>query len=269
MTYSLTLSASYVLLGLGLCLSSFEYLAIARRTLVDVGLLSWQVFRTDAPWSINGRLHVRVLDSVLGEQGFRVVLGLRAALSLCLVWLGATGVTTSPPTTAILIALLALTYLVAVRSPYGLDGAHQMHLVVCTGLALASTEPRAEGWAILGLAYIGIQLTLSYFIAGVFKLVSHRWRTGEAIVGVMHTRFYGHRRASRVFDSAPLLAATVSWLTIGFEAMFPVVWLSSGAAPVLVVIGITFHLSTALVMGLTDFVLAWAAAYPALLYLTT
>lgn len=118
----------------------------------------------------------------------------------------------------------------------------------------------------LAMGYVGLQVLLSYVIAGLVKLKHSSWRRGEALGQILQTTVYGKMELSPVF-SIP----AVSWLLIFFElsiigalvfaksnVLYLLMWLS---------IALVFHLLNAWFLGLNRFVLAWLAAYPALIWL--
>jgi hypothetical protein len=107
-----------------------------------------------------------------------------------------------------------------------------------------------------------VQLTLSYFMAGITKLRHADWRGGDALAS-----FVGEYGApgwlTRALHGRARLAAS-SWGVLGFECGFPLAWSGPRACALLLCAGLCFHLGAWLLFGLNRFVFAWAAAYPAL-----
>ena len=65
----------------------------------------------------------------------------------------------------------------------------------------------------------------------------------------------------------PKMSLLVAWVVIGFELTFPIVF--AVGFPVIwlyIAIAFIFHIGCALVMGLDQFVWAFASTYPAILY---
>jgi len=141
--------------------------------------------------------------------------------------------------------------------PYN-GGSDRMSLLVLACLCLAAWLP---AYKIYFLAYLALQLVLSYFVAGVYKLLNSDWRSGRALVDLFsfsvysaHPQLAQHRR----------LLLLLSWLVIIFELAFPLLLL--GRTTMLIGLGaaMIFHLANAYFFGLNRFVWAWLAAYPAL-----
>jgi hypothetical protein len=249
------------LLALGSLIAAAEDLA-AYGVFSDHRLLSWKVVRLRARWTAAGWSGCTA-DFLFGERAFRwlVVVRLVAAAGL-LCTPGSWGLRTP------LLGLLALSTLAYnVRAPYGLDGSHQMLVVIAVSLFLASIVPGDVGW-MLALWFIGAQSCLSYAAAGMAKLASAEWRSGQAIQGIMRTDMYGNAWLHRLATSRPGAGKALAWAVILFESVFPVALVGPIELTVaLLAGGLTFHLANAGFMGLNLFFFAFVAAYPAVLFL--
>lgn len=116
------------------------------------------------------------------------------------------------------------------------------------------------------LAYIAVQVTLSYFIAGVAKLKEAAWRNGAALrVFVTSTRYGAPRCVRRLLDGERR-CRVFSWGVLLFECGFPLAWADPRLCLALLAVSFAFHLGNSLVFGLNRFLFAWSAAYPALLF---
>ena len=150
----------------------------------------------------------------------------------------------------------------------GGDGADQMALCILTASALGYTlgqnTPPAQRAV---LVFIAGQSLLAYVTAGAAKLASSRWRRGGVLAGIISTSSYGTPFVGRFLARFPLLDRLLGWIAIAFEMTMPLVlFLPFHLAVPLLACGVLFHLSCAFVMGLNDFVWAFIATYPALLY---
>jgi len=225
------------------------------------GLQSWRVLRLrfiDAP---------RILwlaDAVLAGRRYSIglVMGLIAA-----------GVTLVTPVTSgaaiVPLAAIVLSLLMTViRSPYGLDGADQMLIVIYVTALLASVAGNSRETRSIALVFIASQLLLSYIVAGFAKLRGATWRSGDALRFILATQTYGSPAARRALQRVPLLGKVGSRLIVVAECTVPLLVLAGNDAVAIstIVVMLLFHIATAIVMGLNNFVLAFASAYPALLY---
>ena len=135
-----------------------------------------------------------------------------------------------------------------------------MLLMVWAGLAISGVSSTA------GLTLIGAQAVLAYYSAGVAKLAGVEWRSGSAAGQIVRTASHGSRAAASLLAVRPIGVAA-SWATIAFELLTPLLLLLGAAGTLaFVVIALSFHLSVAWVMGLNNFVWAFAAALPALCF---
>jgi hypothetical protein len=189
-----------------------------------------------------------------GAAAFQAVRAAAAVLSAAgwltgSVWLGA----------GCALVVLMCQLLVMTRLAYGLDGADQMQTVLWAGLALSAVEPAA------GLTLIALQSLLSYLVAGVAKVAGLDWRNGTAPGRIAATRGHGGPRAAAVLTRWSRPAALA---TIAFEVGGPFLVLGGTAgALVFAVAAVAFHLSIAATMGLNNFVWAFCAALPAVVWL--
>jgi len=158
--------------------------------------------------------------------------------------------------------------LVAIRSSYSLDGAYQMYMMLLLGLFASSLFSFESNLAYLALGFIGAELILSYFIAGFSKLLSPVWRSGYALYAVFSTRTYGSVFIYNLLRKHKLIASILGWVVILFEvSFFLILFVSPHYAVFFLLLGFGFHLFNAIFMGLNDFLIAFPATYPALLFL--
>jgi hypothetical protein len=240
------------LVALAIALATLELLSV-RRAFADGGVFAWPVLRREfasAPRLVRG-----LLDATLAERPFQALLALRLLAALVLPFFphGATGA-----------VLLATTLLVCVRfrGTYN-GGSDAMTVIVLLALCVARLD-ESQVAIQAGLAYAAVQLTLSYFLAGVAKLRASAWRSGRALNAVLLTPPYaGHTRLTSLPRA---LGAALAWGTIAFECALPLAWLDRRVCIVLLATALLFHVANAFVLGLNRFVWAWLSAYPALLY---
>ena len=88
------------------------------------------------------------------------------------------------PLTALLLTHFYLHY----RCIYGLEGSDQMLLVVTAALWINALFPGPEV-RLLSVAFIATQSCLSYFVAGIAKLLGQSWRDGSAVRAILN---FGH-----------------------------------------------------------------------------
>lgn len=100
------------------------------------------------------------------------------------------------------------------------------------------------------LYYIAIMVLLSYFVAGLVKVIRMEWLNGRALQEFLSR--YGHDLSLRV-------ALVVSGLVLVFELLSPLALIFPTQ---FVVLAFLFHLANFYFFGLNRFVFAWLAAYP-------
>jgi hypothetical protein len=150
----------------------------------------------------------------------------------------------------------------------GEDGSHQMLTIMSVAFAIALVLAFAEGLPEAGLYFVGAQSCLAYGTAGVAKLISPVWRSGEAIKGVLSTRTHGIAGPAMLMQKHSMVALAVCWATITFEIAF----IFAPLMPQLLLFllfatAAMFHIVSGYAMGLNGFLFSFAATYPAILFL--
>ena len=254
---------SVALASVGLVIQGVEDIRY-RHSFADHSLLSWRIDRTAYR---DRSLVQRILDCLFHPYIFSLFLALRAVIpALSLLSFLVYGTVPS----WLIVSLLALTFMFGLRSKHGLDGSHHMFLVVLLPCAVARLYETQVVVVQLCLWYIAIQLSLSYFISGAVKAVGTPWRSGAAFAGIFSTEAYGSPPLVQLSRALPAFGFVFCWCVILYEILFPAVFLAPVAVQVgLILIGLSFHLSIAIFMGLNKFVWAWWSAYPSLIWALT
>jgi len=256
-TYQVTL----YILSIGLFITSLEDLK-TWSVFQSKGILSWKVSKLGLRYTTKS-LIAKLLNFCLNDKAFKGSIYLRIFGAILLFIFSVFNII-SP---SLLIALFFFKILIALRSPYGLDGAYQMHLVILFALSIGSLCGICSKISIISLCFIAGELVISYFISGITKLTSPAWRKSFALNAIFSTRTYGHSLFFRLISQRNVLATSMSWMIFLFETLFfLVIFLHPMHAIVLLVTGLLFHLFNAVFMGLNDFLFAFSAAYPALIY---
>lgn len=151
------------------------------------------------------------------------------------------------------------------NGPYN-GGADRMSLLVLLCLAGAYNLPE-PAWRELAFAYLGLQLLLSYFMAGWVKVVNPDWRSGRALRDVFLFSAYPAGENLRRWARRPAVLFAMSWAVIGFELTFPLTFLSQPTLIAGLVIAALFHGANACLFGLNRFFWIWICAYPSILWL--
>jgi hypothetical protein len=214
------------------------------------------------------RLTEVLLALVLIQQGLEHLRGFRneralflARTGLCLLVMSGVGA----PWPFVGLAVLSLFILQRFQGPYN-GGSDRMGLLALWCLALSRFMPTPEAQEVF-FGYLGVQLVLSYFIAGWVKVVNPDWRAGRALRDVFRFSAYPVSEDLRGWADRPRVMLVMSWAVMLFELAFPLTMVSRGALIVGLAIAATFHLANACLFGLNRFFWTWLAVYPAILWL--
>ena len=199
------------------------------------------------------------LEQFSGPKDERIMFGARILLCVLLL--------TGFATKWVLVAMvgLALVILRRFQGPYN-GGSDKMGLLALCCLTMAHWAPN-EQWREYAFAYLGGQLTLSYFISGWVKVVNPKWRSGQALQDVFRFSAYPVSEHLRHWAQRPNLLRAMSWGVMGFELLLPLCLLWLPALIVMLVVAATFHLANACLFGLNRFFWTWLSIYPAIIWL--
>src|SRR5690606_7252380 len=132
---------------------------------------------------------------------------------------------------------------------YGSDGSDQMNNLILITLFLCTSPFTNENVVFIGIVFIVAQSCLSYFVAGITKLFSKSWRSGEAVKEIFKTRTYGSEKVYNYIKDRRSLNVFLCWSVILMESLFPLVLLLPIEWALLFLAwGFTFHLLNALIM---------------------
>ena len=226
-----------LLIGGAALLMAFEDWSV-RGQLGPDGPRAWAVQRNDFSPGV-GRT---ALDYLFSERGMTLTLAARVAAAL--------GLLISPHAIDAGVLLFGTwAWAVRWRGTYN-GGSDAMMMIVLTGLFAYLCHAPLEKPA---LTWIGVNLVLSFTVAGLAKLRNAEWRDGRAL-----------RAFARRYEIHAPGARAAGWMVMLFEVSFPLGLYSPEAAIGYAALGLVFQAINAYAFGLNRFWLAWAAAYPAL-----
>lgn len=160
---------------------------------------------------------------------------------------------------------LGLRWLRRYDGPFN-GGADKMTLLILACLSALHLAP-SRFWQEMALAYLGLQLVLSYFISGQVKLMNPDWRGGAALRDVFLFSAYPASEDLRRLSAARGFCLWGGRAVVGFELAFPLALLHPAALAAALSLAALFHLANALLFGLNRFFWIWLCAYPALIWL--
>jgi hypothetical protein len=251
-----------LLLGLWCAVSTLEWVSNAEMFGKD-GLLSWHVLGLRQGRAFRSSL----LRKLVWERSMTWVLALRLAAASLLVASARPALVC-----ASLVIVVVTSWVLTLRCWLGSDGADQMGQTVAIGALLVSAGllVKSDLTSFAGVVLIAGQLTLAYITAGISKLASAEWRSGQALVGIINTYAYGHPAAARVVARSRWTPWCLCWLVITAETAFPLaIFASRPALVTFLIVLLALHLLNGALMGLNLFTWAFLAAYPSVIAVQT
>ena len=203
----------------------------------------------------------RVVTFFLSEKRFLALLYARLILSLVVFFYSSFIV-------FFLLLLISLMVCLRFRGTFN-GGSDYMTMVILLSMCISNISESNASYLLAGLCYIAIQVTLSYFVAGVIKAFKSSWRNGTSLSIFLTSSPYPLSPAVTGIIKNRKLMMGASWAVIAFECSAPLVFFIDGFPPLFLAVAVLFHVSTVYVFGLNRFLFAWLSAYPALYFLST
>jgi hypothetical protein len=245
---------------MGVAISSAEFL-YNKALLSRCGLLDWNIFSLHYSVKKSHWLWMLV-DFIFSPEQTMWMLRLRllAAVVLMLIPLSAS------LRSGLSLFILLLSILLLFRNSFGSDGADQMTLILFAALSIANAE--GDNAPSIAFAFVAAQCILAYFIAGITKLGSPVWRSGEAVPRILSTETYGLGKVGHLIGASKRIALFLSWGVILFECLFAFcLFLSPTLFYCALAIGVLFHVANAMIMGLNTFFWAFVGCYPSIVFI--
>jgi hypothetical protein len=152
---------------------------------------------------------------------------------------------------------------------YGGDGSDQMFAILALVLLLCVHPWSTPFQLTAGLWFIATQSVLSYCAAGIAKVASAQWRSGEAVYRIFNTGSYGVGFVGQFLSSHQRMSYLLSAGVMVFETLFPLcLVLPFEFTLIFLGWGFLFHLLNAMIMGLNTFLAAFVATYPAVIFVS-
>lgn len=118
-----------------------------------------------------------------------------------------------------------------------------------------------------GLVFVSGQLVIAYSTPGWCRIFDRNWHNGTKILGVMRTETFGRPAVWDLLRSNRWLARFVSSGIAVWEAFFLVyLFLPIELLLPVLLIGVIFHSTNAIVMGLNIFPWSFLGSYPAFIW---
>lgn len=232
----------------------------SRRGLDDDGVWSWPLLREQL---LSARPS-RWLDVVGGGGGARALIAGKVLAGVALLLLPEPGLFA-------VVACWLTSVLLSVRFMGRENGAADamINLVATTVLGVELAGLVDVDAARVGVIFVAAQTTLSYLSAGVAKLLSPAWRSGQAPAAFVAVGRYRAPRWAVAIVTRPGVSAFASVGVLAWQLSFPLALWSPSWCVVALVAGAGFHMLNAVVFGLHRFLWAWLMTYPAIWAVST
>ncbi|RKN08396.1 HTTM domain-containing protein [Streptomyces radicis] len=111
----------------------------------------------------------------------------------------------------------------------------------------------------LGVAAVAVQICLVYMVSGLYKVQGQVWQDGTALFYILRVDEFELPGVSSIIYENDLLVYLGTYATVIFLIYFPLGVLVPRIRPWAAAASIGFHLSIAVIMGLTSFALTMVA----------
>ena len=241
------------LLGIAVMLQSLEFIKM-KESISEKGIWRWSELRSD--YIFLPQKLLQALDWIMAEKHFMEMMTIRFYTALLAI--------IYPHFILIFLFLFISTFLITLRWRGSFNGGSDyLTLITLLCLCIGFIHPllaKAVLW------YISLQVTSSYFLAGLYKIKEQKWRLGTSIYGFASSPNY--KTPSFIVEKSkdPNWAKAMAWSVMIFELSFPLVFTFPLLTNFFLLAGVVFHLVNFLAFGLNRFFWVWCASYPALWY---
>lgn len=111
----------------------------------------------------------------------------------------------------------------------------------------------------LGVVAIGVQICLVYMVSGLYKVQGQVWQDGTALFYILRLPEFTLPGVSELVYGSDTLVYAATYSSVLFQVYFPLGILVRRVRPWAALVSIGFHLSIAVLMGLTSFALTMVA----------
>ncbi len=252
--------------GVSVAVSAAEWF-VARRAFADDGVLGWPLLCQRSRLRGEGPV-ARTLGALFSARGFAGLQIARLLAGLALVFAVADPVVRPA---ALFLATVAAGLTNLRQFGVGVIGGDRMRLVVLGALTLREIAPDSTLVANAVLWFIAGQCALAYGTSGLLKWRrTPEWRQGTAVGLLLRAKFMGDAGLAAWLLAHPGFNRAVTWGVLLLEVGFPLALL--GGPPVAAgFVGGAFlmHMGIGHFMGLTPFLWAFLASYPAVLFVSS
>jgi hypothetical protein len=146
-----------------------------------------------------------------------------------------------------------------------LDGGNNINHIMLLYLIIPnekSTSYISEALKKYFVILASIQMSLLYFSAGVFKVISPMWQNGTALYYVLTSYEYSHPLvAEAVWSLSPKWFVLPTYLVMVFQISYPLAMYHKRIKLYYLAFGVLFHVFIGLAMGLPTFAIHMCAIY--------
>lgn len=154
------------------------------------------------------------------------------------------------------------------RRPISRNGSDQVRMLAFAVVAFCFVL-EGEYARLLPMYFLGAQILIAYATSGIAKICSPLWRKGDVLSKVLSTFSFGIPTVADYLVRRPVLEKMCCFAAIAIMVAVPACFFIPLQMPLLVALTLMlfFHLSTAILMGLNDFLITFPVGYPGVLLL--
>ena len=130
-------------------------------------------------------------------------------------------------------------------------------------LFMSPKSRKQSAFQMSNLAYLAcmLQVCLVYVIAGGYKLTGVSWLSGDAVSRVLYLSAFVSEAKRDWLLNFPIVLSFCTYVSLFYQVAFPLLVWFKKLKPIVLTLGLTFHLGLAIVLNLWDFGLAMIFSY--------
>ncbi len=230
-------------------------LAVVAKEMRPGGIFNWDVLSlVDHSRNSKIRFYLAQTFGRIAHKTFVIMLFLEASIVVAAF--------TWPSNAALVLAAAAFLLIHLKRHYLSFNGSDQMVFVVLVAVFIGSIGHAARA----ATAFLAAEVSISYLVAGVYKVWSPYWKHGTALKLIVQTQMFGNQTVARLLNNYGWLTVVSQSTVVFWECSFFIALVAPPRAVMVILgAGVIFHAACAWMMGLNTFPWAFWASYPAII----
>lgn len=245
--------------AIGVVVSGLEWLALKKHFSED-NLFSWKVRKKGLYFFLK---YTKLLEYIYSRKFILTLITIKVfSAIIVLIFINDDSIIILP-----LILISTISIILSLKTYIGYNGADQLIKITFITTSLCILFKSEVAYSI-GLIFLSVQLIISYATPGLMRIFQKDWRNGNHLIYITRQHTYGNKYLFKVLKENLIFCKVSSYGIALFEIGSVVAFLLPLEFVIYyLIIGVLFHISNSIIMGLNTFLWAFIGVYPAYIWL--